>query len=107
MLYVALYNNKAGGLDADAALQAVYYEPFAYWDWHGLDIDDESASKHKKQLLWERQRGFTANGEEYGYPTPRDAWVRFRRLIGNNKKRSHWVKKIAVAHWMNVEDITW
>ena len=108
VLYIALYKNRVGGKDANAALRAVYYEPFTYWDWHGVDAEDESASKHKKQLVWERQRGFTAaKGEKGGYPYPQEAWQRFRHLIDNHAERRHWVAKIAVAHWMNIEDLTW
>ncbi|KAG9189311.1 hypothetical protein G6011_06179 [Alternaria panax] len=108
MLYVALHKNRADGKDINAALRAVYYEPFVYWDWHGIDAEDKGASKHKKQLVWERQRGFTAaESEEYGYKYPQAAWYQFRDLINKNAERRRWVKRIAVAHWMNVEDLTW
>lgn len=113
-LYVALYKNKsdakknkADGRGASAALEAVYYEPFTYWDWHAIHPDDDSAFNEKRQLLWERQRGFRHHGKKEGYPSPKEAWIRFQGLITAYPERIPWVKKIAVAHWMTVEDVEW
>jgi hypothetical protein len=95
MLRIALHKNSTG---ESAALKAIYYEPFTYWNWHGVDPDDESAFEQKKQLVWERERGFTTGeGEKRGYPTPRDAWRAFRALVDGDVERRRWVKRIAVA----------
>ncbi|KAI2488148.1 hypothetical protein Ptr902_02281 [Pyrenophora tritici-repentis] len=112
-LCVALYKNKADdknssdGHGASDALQAVYYEPSTYWDWHTIHPDDDSAFNEKRQLLWERQRGFRHHGIKEGYPSPRQAWIRFRSLILAFPEKIPWVEKIAVAHWMTVEDVEW
>jgi hypothetical protein len=102
VLNIALSNtpNKDA---ASAALQAIYYEPFSYWDWHGVHPDDESAFEQQKQLIWERERGFTVGMYgKGGYPTPKAAWGQFRALVDTHKEREDWVKRIAVARWMTV-----
>lgn len=108
-LYIALYKNRANGQGASSTLEAIYYEPFTYWDWHSVHPDDDSASKQKRQLLWERQRGFqkSVHDKKEGYPSPREAWKQFQARIHLNPKRIPWVKRIAVAHWMNVQDVKW
>jgi hypothetical protein len=104
MLSLALFSTDA----ASAALQATYYEPFTYWDWHGVHSNDESAFEQKRQLVWERERGFTASGgEKRGYPSPREEWQQFRGLVEMYKARRNWVKRIAVARWMTVADMNW
>lgn len=108
-LYVALYKNQSNGQAASAALEAVYHEPFTYWDWHSVHPDGEEASKEKRQLLWERQRGFrkSDHDKKEGYPSPREAWERFQNVIHLNPGRIPWVKRIAVAQWMTVRDVEW
>jgi hypothetical protein len=89
-------------------LQAIYYKPFSYWDWHGVHPDDESAFEQKKQLIWERERGFTVGKYgKGGYPSPREAWLQFRALVDTHRERGDWVKRIAVASWMTVADMDW
>lgn len=69
--------------------------------------DGISAFKNKKQLLWERERGFIIRDRREGYPTPKEAWQQFQSLVNDHTERRGWVKRIAVAHWMTVGDIKW
>lgn len=93
---------------APAALEPVFHVPFTYWDWHGVGPDDTKARDRKRQRFWEHQRGFVVNGTtSYGYPTSRERWESFKQQIGKDKRRKKWVKKIAVASWMEAKDLTW
>jgi hypothetical protein len=47
ILHIALSNTDA----ISAAFQAVYYEPFSCWDWHGLHPDDMLAFEQKRRLI--------------------------------------------------------
>jgi hypothetical protein len=93
---------------ATIALEAFHYEPFTYWDWHGVSPDDTYARDWKGQRMWEYQRGFVVSGTQaFGYPTPRKRWETFKECVLKIDFECWWVKKIAVAHWMRMKDIEW
>ncbi|KAF1917465.1 hypothetical protein BDU57DRAFT_528088 [Ampelomyces quisqualis] len=93
---------------ASAAHEATYHEPFTYWDWHGLGPDDTYAREWKRQRMWEHQRGFVVDGTKiYGYPTSRERWRKFKEDLDAHPWKKQWVKMIAVAHWMEMEDLYW
>jgi hypothetical protein len=93
---------------ASVAHHATHYEPFAFWDWHGVHPDDTYAREWKRQRMWEHHRGFTVDGLHVcGYPTPRERWARFKEGIESHTAREKWVERIAVAHWMGAEDVLW
>jgi hypothetical protein len=103
-LHIAL--GKYNG--ASAAHQAIYYEPFTYWDWHGVHPDDIYARDWKRQRFWEHARGFVGPEKQaWGYPTSRERWARFKGDVEKNGAKKWWVKRIAVAHWMDEEDLVW
>ncbi|KAH5407362.1 hypothetical protein HBI46_188360 [Parastagonospora nodorum] len=93
-----------GHVAANAAHEATYYEPFTYWDWHGVAPDDTYAREYKRQRMWEHHGGFEVNGLAHGYPTPRERWEAFKKNVEMDRR---WVKKIAVAHWMDIHDLDW
>ncbi|KAI8942062.1 hypothetical protein NX059_000162 [Plenodomus lindquistii] len=107
-LYIAIGPHEKGGV---VARKAIYYEPFTYWDWQGVHADEPftGARGLKRQLLWERQRGYRSKGHngESGYPSPRDRWQAFKTRVAEHKQRCLWVKRIAVAHWMDEKDMDW
>ena len=99
MLRVALLNNHIGEA---AASVATYFEPFTYWDWHGVSPDDGSQGT---QLVWRDCKA--ATGAPRGCPSPREAWRRFRAEVDRDPQRKGWVERIAVASWITVEDLQW
>ncbi|KAH7076152.1 hypothetical protein FB567DRAFT_596772 [Paraphoma chrysanthemicola] len=105
-LCIALSIGKHNG--ASAARQATFFEPFNYWDWHGIAPDDDCAREVKKQRFWEYERGFMVNGTiPYGYPTSEERWKAFTSILEKHPERRHWVKRIAIAHWMTTKHLTW
>ena len=105
-LRIALAQGKHAG--ATAAHEPIFYEPFTYWDWHAVGPDDTYARDHKRQRVWEHQRGFVVNdATPYGYPTSRERWAAFKREIEKEERRKTWVKRIAVANWMDAKDLVW
>ncbi|KAL5398712.1 hypothetical protein PMIN02_001240 [Paraphaeosphaeria minitans] len=107
---------RNGDIDmVDVAEQAMLYEPFTYWDWHGYDAEGKSqdGSRHlheggrKKRLLWERERAFRSNGEKHGDLTPRARWEGFKRFVERSGRNGWFVKRIAVANWMTRGDMEW
>jgi hypothetical protein len=103
-LHIAL--GKHSG--ASAAQQATYLEPFTYWDWHDIHPDDTYARDWKRQRVWEHQSGFMGPGPQAsGYPTSKDRWEAFKNDVQNNAAKRDWVKRIAVAHWMVLDDFIW
>jgi hypothetical protein len=92
---------------ANAAHEATYYEPFTYWDWHGVAPDDTYVRESKRQRMWEHHGGFEVNGLAHGYPTPRERWRAFMEKVENGVIDPRWVKRIAVAHWMSIHDLDW
>jgi hypothetical protein len=93
---------------ASAAHQATYHESFTFWDWHGVGPDDTHARNWKRQRIWEYRRGFVVSGTQAsGYRTSRERWQTFKRDVRENGAKQRWVKKIAVAHWMDFEDLMW
>jgi hypothetical protein len=109
---VALYISLGRHTGASVAHKAAYHEPFTYWDWHGVEPDDTYAREWKKQRIWEHQRGFVVNGTRgtwpYGYPSPRKRWQAFKREVEDHLlERRYWVKSIAVAHWMDSDELNW
>ncbi|KAF2846390.1 hypothetical protein T440DRAFT_521760 [Plenodomus tracheiphilus IPT5] len=107
-LFVAIGPWANGGI---VARKAVYCEPFTYWDWHGVHPDERFARTRgsKRQQTWERQRGFRqgSHNVEFGYPSPRARWQAFKTSIAMHPQRCLWVQRIAVAHWMNADDMDW
>ncbi|KAL5115353.1 hypothetical protein ACEQ8H_006729 [Pleosporales sp. CAS-2024a] len=93
----------------DIAHEATYYEPFTFWDWHGVGPTDTYARQWKCQRLWEHHRGFEVNGTPFGYPTSKERWEAFKKNVLNvqESQRKAWVKRVAVAHWMTAEDLQW
>ncbi|KAH7063776.1 hypothetical protein BKA63DRAFT_428863, partial [Paraphoma chrysanthemicola] len=105
-LCIALSMNNHTG--ASAAHQATYFEPFNYWDWHGIAPDDDCAREVKRQRFWEHERGFIVNGTiPYGYPTSRARWQAFTSILKKHPERKRWVKRIAIAHWMTAKHLAW
>lgn len=93
---------------ARAAKHGTFYEPFTYWDWHGVAPDETYTSENKRQRIWERERGFKIGSDRiYGYPSSRQRWHQFRASIEADPGSRRSVKRIAVAHWMTMDDITW
>lgn len=93
---------------ASVAHEATYYEPFAFWDWHGVHPDDTYAREWKSQRVWEYHRGFSYDAlHMFGYPTAREIWARFKDDLNNHPAKTEWVKSIAAAHWMGTEDLLW
>ncbi|KAJ4294151.1 hypothetical protein N0V90_007841 [Kalmusia sp. IMI 367209] len=97
------------------AERAMLYEPFTFSDWHGYDSAGQPTNgdphaeyeKKKKRLLWERERGFRANGAWEAYPTPLERWHGFKSGILKNPEKGKYVRRIAVASWMSAEDLRW
>ncbi|KAF2653123.1 hypothetical protein K491DRAFT_718345 [Lophiostoma macrostomum CBS 122681] len=88
--------------------QHALYEPFTYWDWHGADeqADWQNEDKRKKRLLWERERGFRADGGMWsGYPFAQKRWRAFQYQINDSNR--WYVKRIATARWMSTADLLW
>lgn len=92
---------------ATAAHEATYYEPFTYWDWHGVLLDDTYAREWKRQRIWEYSAGFTVGEQVLGYPTPKERWQAFKINVETHRMRCCWVKRIAVARWMDLNDLYW
>lgn len=96
-LCVALGKHTA----ASAAHEASYYQPFTYWDWHGLGPDDTYARDWKSRRMWDHQHGFVVDRTKtYRYPTSRERLRKFRVDLEKHPKEKEWVKRIAVAHWL-------
>lgn len=111
---------------ARVAEQAMLYEPFTYFDWcsfdegigNPLDESEENSiislerekadvEKRKRRLLWERERAFKANGQWDKYPSPKERWEGFKRMIEERPSNAKFVKKIALANWMTRQDMQW
>jgi hypothetical protein len=117
--------------NAGGAREGMFCEPFTYWDWRGLPKDNTVAKRQKRQRTWEHQKGFKAGVSAWkGYPTSRERWEMFKRQIEDQETKNRiqiekdkklgliaegmevsekdkWVKTIAVAHWMEIEDLRW
>lgn len=92
----------------EAAREALFAEPFTYWDWHEVLEHDATAKKNKRQRMREHRKGFRTETRGWqGYPTPRERWEMFKLSIEQKEARSSWVTRIAVAHWMYEEDLRW
>jgi hypothetical protein len=103
-LHIALARRSG----ASVAHQATYHEPFTYWDWHGIHPDDTYARDWKRQSFWEHQRGFVGPETQVrGYTTSRERWEACKNELEKNSVKKSWVKKIALAHWMVLEDFIW
>jgi hypothetical protein len=113
-------NRESDGGIAHTAEQAMLYEPFTYWDWHGynakgepLDGRDLFENKRKRRVLWERERPFTAVlGQEHRSVqvaglSPRERWEGFKKCVEKKPWNSRFVKRIAVANWMGKDDMEW
>lgn len=107
-LYTVLGETKNGG---PAARQAMYYEPFTYWDWKDVHPDKYSTRARglKNQPTWKQQRSFRQMdyGSELGYQSPRTRWQMFKSSIERFPERGLWVQRVAVAHWMDHKDLNW
>ncbi|KAF2107166.1 hypothetical protein BDV96DRAFT_606747 [Lophiotrema nucula] len=82
----------------------LYYEPFTYWDWHGLTKDEweNEGGRSKRRLIWEHRKG-----SKLAYPSGRWRWQAFKTALGEDSRRKKSVKRIAVSRWMTEEDLTW
>jgi hypothetical protein len=92
---------------ATAAHEATYHEPFTYWDWHAVPPNDTYAREWKRQRVWEYNTSFTVHHRVLGYPTPRERWEAFKSNVSVDLRRVQWVKRIAVANWMDLDDMRW
>lgn len=82
------------------------YEPFAYMDWQTYSEDELEDDKRKRRLFWEREKGFRAYDAPWSsYPSPRRRWEDFKKKINDRNRR--YIKRIAVAKWMNRADYAW
>lgn len=105
------YQIATGSKDIDNAYieKGALYEPFTCWDWRDWLMYE--GDERKRRLLWERQKGFKINGGEIKggksarYPSPTERWNQFRKRVNNENQ--WYVKRIAVAHWMEMKDIKW
>lgn len=102
-------------------------EPFTYWDWAGVTqeewgFEDDSftapaggssrttygsqENRRKRRLIWERQKSFLLNGGQWlNASSSRERWTRFKSIINDSNRQ--YVKRIAVSHWMTLEDLEW
>lgn len=101
-LCVALGDSES----AAAARVGIYHEPFTYWDWHGVH-PDETFSDLKTQLMWERRHHASSTGTIRGYPSSAERWRIFKRTVEAYPERKEWIKHIAMAHWMDDDDLRW
>jgi hypothetical protein len=98
---------------ASAAHQAMYFEPFSYWDWHGAEDTAERHFETKRHRIWEHQRGFDVNGEwePHEYPGSEEVWRRFKEEVEEGSEegsiKGKWAQYIAIADWMDLSDIYW
>jgi hypothetical protein len=102
------YQIATGGQENDKpyVMKNALYEPFTYWDWHETDPTFQEYDKRKRRLFWERERGFRANGGPWSsYPSPKRRWEDFKGSLHDETRR--YVKRIAVARWMQEEDLKW
>jgi hypothetical protein len=109
------YQIATGGRESKKpyVLANAFYEPFTYWDWHEKDsanqwvtVNPEEDNKTKRRLFWERERGFRVNGGEWeSYPSPKKRWEEFKKRVDDDNRK--FVKRIAVAEWMEEGDFTW
>ena len=93
---------------ASAAHQAMYFEPFSHWDWHGAGLAEEHFDT-KRHRMWEHQRGFKHNGQPvpHEYPGSEEVWRRFKEKVEEGSVKGKWVKYIAMADWMETSDKHW
>lgn len=57
----------------------------------------------------ERERAFRVGSEWQGGLTPRERWKAFQSCVerGLEKRKGRWVRRIAVANWMDRKDMEW
>jgi hypothetical protein len=103
-LYVALGKHK----QASAAHEAMFYQPFTYWDWQGVSLDDACARENIRHCFVEYHRESITNRiQAPGCLSSIERWQSFAGDIENNPQKGRWVKKIAVANWMQKEHLCW
>jgi len=76
------------------------YEPFTYEDWEGLTRKDWQ-NRENSRKTWNYRY---SKGDRYNRPGAR-RWQTFKNRI--NPNNGHWVRRIAMAHWMTIEDFVW
>lgn len=86
-------------------MKNAFYEPFTYWDWYNTDHTFKEADKRKRMLFRERERGYRANGKWSSYPSLKQRWEDFKKCM--NAETRVLVKRIAVARWMEEQDLEW
>jgi len=101
-LRIALGNTNG----ASAALEALFWEPLTYWDWHALPRHHDTAKKLKRQRMWEHRKGFKpVSGPWVGNPTSAERWEMFKQRVEEKEEWSGtvdvWVKRIAIGYFMN------
>ncbi|KAF2015484.1 hypothetical protein BU24DRAFT_491724 [Aaosphaeria arxii CBS 175.79] len=110
-----------------------WHEPFTYQDWADLTLDEwdrsdifyyrgvsegthsESKSyrthgfgedaRWKRRLFCERERGYRRRGEWSSYHNGSTRWKNFKTKINDTNRQ--YVRRIAVSHWMALEDLEW
>ena len=89
------------------AIRGQFQEPFNYWDWHGLTREEWCLriDRRKKRLCLGRKRVSQDNIEADGCYVGRERWQRFRK--SGNRVNLGYVRRIAVANWMTLDDINW
>ncbi|ORY11890.1 hypothetical protein BCR34DRAFT_651868 [Clohesyomyces aquaticus] len=97
---------------SDSVKEAALYEPFTYWDWHGLTEDEweHRVDERKRQSYRDRKKPHYAPHEddepEPCYPLGKERWESFKRKVQKSKDRWY-VRRIAVSRWMTLGDLDW
>ncbi|KAF2735944.1 hypothetical protein EJ04DRAFT_178378 [Polyplosphaeria fusca] len=109
---VAAYTIASGDADKEDSAyvqEALFCEPFTYWDWEGLTREawDKSSDSNKQRLLWERERGLEVKGAWHVYTPGRLRWEAFKASLGDNSLNRKYVRRIAISHWMSLDDLRW
>jgi hypothetical protein len=76
------------------------YEPFTYEDWEGLTRKNWQNGENGRKT-WNYRY---SKGDRYNWLGAR-RWQTFKNRI--NPSNGHWVRRIAMAHWMTIEDFVW
>lgn len=76
------------------------YKPFTYEDWEGLTRKDWQNGENGRKT-WNYRY---SKGDRYNW-LGACRWQTFKNRI--NPNNGHWVRRIAMAHWMTIEDFVW
>ncbi|KAF2497535.1 hypothetical protein BU16DRAFT_580190 [Lophium mytilinum] len=82
------------------SLEGQYYEPFTYADWKGLTQQQWQTGTDRRALLGlNRRPGQKQRG--------RQRWMDFKAAISKCDESRWSVRRIAVSHWMLLDDFRW